>query len=146
MVWQIVNKNDFEAAVKTPLLMRSPFIEMQGILGETLEFIASDPNTKWMSESIALAENMPSPRVIKSHLPIEMLPPKLLDTCKVIFVCRNPKDTCVSFYHHTNNLPGYNFTGDFDYFAKTFMDGTTEYGSYWTMLKVICDLRLFLAL
>ena len=34
------------------------------------------------------------------------------------------------------NLPGYNFDGDFEFFAKAFLDGTTEYGSYWTMLKV----------
>ena len=37
-------------------------------------------------------------RVIKSHLTFEMLPPALLDTCKVVYVCRNPKDTVVSFY------------------------------------------------
>ena len=49
------------------------------------------------------AENVTSPRVIKTHLPFEFLPPKLLDTCKVIFVGRNPKDVCVSFYHMHNN-------------------------------------------
>ena len=36
--------------------------------------------------------------MIKSHLTFEMLPPALLDTCKVVYVCRNPKDTVVSFY------------------------------------------------
>ena len=58
-------------------------------------------------------DEMPSPRVIKvgskisfinssnnyykiqTHYPFELLPPKLLDTCKVIFVCRNVKvDGC----------------------------------------------------
>ena len=28
------------------------------------------------------AQNAPSPRVIKTHMPFEMLPPKLLETCK----------------------------------------------------------------
>ena len=90
-----------------------------------------------MIETVKYAALAPSPRVIKTHLPIDMLPPKLLDTCKVIFVCRNPKDTCVSFYHHYNNFPEYFFNGDFKDFAKLFIDGTLEFGSYWTMLKVI---------
>ena len=30
-------------------------------------------------------DKMPSPRVIKSHLPFYLLPPQLLETCKVIF-------------------------------------------------------------
>ena len=38
--------------------------------------------------ALALAESMPSPRVIKTHLPLDMLPPDLLDVCKVVFVAR----------------------------------------------------------
>ena len=93
-----------------------------------------------MSTSIETAENMKSPRVIKSHLPFEMLPPNLLDTCKVIFVSRNPKDTCVSYYHHAkkieDSMEDGEFIGTFADFAETFLDGTCSYGSYWTMLKV----------
>jgi hypothetical protein len=88
-----------------------------------------------MLESVNLADNLPSPRVIKTHLPFEMLPPKLLDTCKVVFVSRNPKDCCVSYYHHINDM-GYKFQGNFEDFAQLFIEGTLEYGSYWTMLKV----------
>merc|ERR1719319_171183 len=61
-------------------------------------------NMDWMIDSVEFAANLPSPRVIKSHLPFEFLPPKLLDTCKVIYVGRNPKDTCVSYYHHHYRL------------------------------------------
>ena len=49
----------------------------------------------WRIKSVQSASNIPSPRVIKTHLPLEFLPTKLLDTCKVIFVGRNPKDACV---------------------------------------------------
>ena len=86
--------------------------------------------------SVQFAENLSSPRVIKTHLPFEFLPPKLLDTCKVIFVCRNPKDACVSFYHHHAIFPEYHMKGNFAVFATMFVQGSVEFGSYWTMLKV----------
>lgn len=34
---------------------------------------------------------LPSPRYIKSHLPLSYLPPNLVDSCKVVYVARNPK-------------------------------------------------------
>ena len=87
-------------------------------------------------KSVEYAKNLPSPRIIKTHLPFEFLPPKLLDTCKVIFVGRNPKDVCVSFYHHHILLSEFKMTGTFLDFAEMFLQGTLAYGSYWTMLKV----------
>ena len=143
MVWQIVNKVDTEKARKIPLWVRSPFIEMEGLFregdGEAFRVHAQENGIEGyeaMIETVKYSALAPSPRVIKTHLPIDMLPPKLLDTCKVIFVCRNPKDTCVSFYHHYNNFPEYQFKGDFKDFAQLFIDGHLEMGSYWTMLKV----------
>ena len=139
MVWQIVNGVNIDALFKIPLFARSPFIEMEGIIGPLRDILEEQlpPQAQaMMLESIKLAENMPSPRVIKTHLPLEMLPPNLLDTCKVIFVGRNPKDCCVSYYYHQKNIPAYGYEGSFEDFAKMFKDGTLEYGSYWTMLKV----------
>ena len=139
MVWQIVNDVNTEFSQKVPLFARSPFIEFEGLLGdqrEIFEQVLPPMDQKMMLESIELAENMPSPRIIKTHLPLEMLSPDLLDTCKVIFVCRNPKDVCVSFFHHQRNISGYNYLGDFKQLAEMFKEGTTHYGSYWTMLKV----------
>ena len=143
MVWQIVNKVDTEKAFKLPLWVRSPFLEMDGLATEGSEeefkkYFEENgvEGYEAMIETVKYAALAPSPRVIKSHLPIEMLPPNMLDTCKVIFVCRNPKDACVSDYHHYNNFPEYQFKGDFKDFAQLFIDGHLEYGSYWTMLKV----------
>ena len=62
-------------------------------------------------ETVKLAASMPSPRVIKSHLPFEFLPPNLLDTCKVIFVGRRPKDCCVSLFHHFKSQQNYQMKG-----------------------------------
>ena len=143
MVWQIVNKVDTESAKKVPLWVRTPFVEMQGLYtpesAEEFKDFGKDKgiDMKAMIETVDYTANMKSPRVIKTHLPFEMLPPNLLDTCKVIFVSRNPKDCCVSFYHHHGNFPEYQWKGDFQDFAKLFIEGKTEYGGYWPMLKVI---------
>ena len=146
MVWHIVNNVDIDTAKKVPLFERSPFLESEGL--KPSKNLPKDVinNTKSIG-SIQSAENMKSPRIIKSHLPFEMLPPNLLDTCKVIFVSRNPKDTCVSFYHQgkekkSSSKDGEEFIGTFADFADTFLDGTCSYGSYWTMLRVYFTLIL----
>lgn len=65
---------------------------------------------------------LPSPRFFKSHLALSLLPPSLLDTCKVVFVARDPRDVSVSFYHHNRLFitPGY--VGDF----KTYWSYVTK--------------------
>jgi len=75
-------------------------------------------------------------RCIKSHLPLTMLPPNLLDTCKVIFVARNPKDVCVSYYFHEKLIPFQGFTEEFPDYVKMFQEGKAAYGDYWYHLKV----------
>ena len=124
LVWQIVNNVDIKAARKLKLYERTTFIECEGLEKDY--------------KSLDIIEGMPSPRVIKTHLPLEMLPPNLLDTCKVVFVCRNPKDTCVSFFNHFQTIPGYEVKDSttFADFAQLWMDGNMEFGNYWFMLKV----------
>lgn len=150
MVWQIVNNINVGASFRIPLSKRSPFLEFQAMASECeleeLEMV-TDPKLKSdmeiaINKTMEYTENLASPRVIKTHLPFEMLPPKLLDTCKVLYVCRNPKDCCVSFYHHTNLFTDhYNFQGDFNMYAESFQDGLVEFGSYWHNLKVAWKLR-----
>ena len=133
MVWQIVNKVDTGITKKVTIWARSPFIEMEGLRSKLKQGFSVD----WMIDSVEFTAKLPSPRVIKSHLPFEFLPPKLLDTCKVIYVGRNPKDTCVSYYHHHLVFnEEYKMAGNFSDFSDLFLQGILEYGSYWTMLKV----------
>ena len=82
---------------------------------------------------------LPSPRTIKTHFPLQMLPPKLLDTCKVIFVNRNVKDACVSWYHHIRLFKRCHFESRFDDYAKeVYRSGLCYNGggpAYFAMLK-----------
>ena len=77
-------------------------------------------------------------RVIKTHLPLTMLPPDLLEKAKVVFVARNPADCCVSFFHHERLVPKQGFAGTFDQYAGLFRRGENPGGDYFYHLFVSC--------
>lgn len=68
-------------------------------------------------------------RVFKTHAPRQLLP-KIADDTQIIYVARNPKDCCNSFFAHLTALPPYQYTGDFDHFVRLFLDGKCEHGSW----------------
>lgn len=68
--------------------------------------------------------NIPSPRVLNTHLPFSLLQNGLLKhKCKIIFVQRNPKDICVSFYNHHCKILEYEFNGTWENYVQRFMKG-----------------------
>ena len=87
---------DFDKAKKTLLNVRVPFLESDAVDASFLKDQGKEP----VNDNINLIRSMSSPRIIKSHLPMPLLPSTLMDTCKVISCIRNPKDTVVSYYHH----------------------------------------------
>ncbi|GBN77502.1 Sulfotransferase 1C2, partial [Araneus ventricosus] len=56
------------------------------------------------------------------------------EQAKYIYVARNPKDCCVSYFHHTKNLPQHGFKGDFDEYFELFLSGKVDYGDYFDHL------------
>ena len=60
---------------KKNLFERSPFIDWPMIRNYSKAEV-----DKFFEEDL---EALPSPRLIKTHYPFELLPPDLLDTCKV---------------------------------------------------------------
>ena len=66
-----MNDGDFEGAYRKPVYFRSPFLEFKDtILNEV---------------GLDLANPMPSPRVIKTHLPVHFMPKQVKEkNCKVI--------------------------------------------------------------
>jgi len=46
------------------------------------------------------------------------------DLLQIIYVARNAKDTCVSYYHHCRILEGY--SGSFENYCKLFIGGSCE--------------------
>ena len=52
-------------------------------------------------DSKPVIDLLPSPRLLVSHLPYDVIPKGKDDstTCNYIYIARNPKDVAVSFYH-----------------------------------------------
>ncbi|XP_005104814.2 sulfotransferase 1C4-like [Aplysia californica] len=60
ITWLLMNDGNISAAKQTPVYMRSPFLEFKDM---TLNEVGLD-----------IASQMASPRVIKSHLPLKLMP------------------------------------------------------------------------
>jgi len=126
MTWHIMSGVDLQTA-KLPLSERSHFIDRVMIRG--MDKVETD---KYFDD----LEKAPSPRLIKTHYPFEMLPPSLLDTCKVLFVSRNVKDTAVSYFHHENLMKSHDLRCDFITYAREiYLPGLCRYGGYFEMLE-----------
>ena len=91
-----MNKADTVTAKEKDLFSRSPFLEMPMMfissdeeVGRRRKGVGGTESYFFQAEAVlAKMDSMPSPRLIKSHLPFELLPPDLVDTCKVVFVAR----------------------------------------------------------
>ena len=148
LTWLIMHNLDLEGA-KINQFYRVPFLEIQGLRrgrflipkGKELsnkeieqlenypenESLTEDNATWFMIHSVEFARRMKRPRIIKSHLPISLLPEDLVNRCKVIYVARNIKDATVSHFHHKKLTNG---CKDFKAFAKCSLNDETEFGPF----------------
>ncbi|XP_026674211.1 sulfotransferase 1 family member D1-like [Ceratina calcarata] len=134
MIWCIGNNVDLEEAKKTLLIDRFPFLELT-VLFDYENVTKLHPDRKLTlrtSNSVAYTRNMPSPRFIKCHLPFHLLPRQIRTgekKPKIVYVTRNPKDTCVSYYYHSRLMEDYR--GNFDEFCRLFLGHKLNYTPYW---------------
>ncbi|XP_054258583.1 sulfotransferase 1B1-like isoform X1 [Macrosteles quadrilineatus] len=145
MVWLINNDYDYQTAKSIPLDTRFPFLEFGMLHHPQLhEEVLAQNNfrtevaevlKRWRTPGAELAEPLPSPRHFKTHLPLPLLPPSLLDTCKVIYVARNPLDVAVSYFHHNRYLAVHGYNGDFEKYWRYFQIDLLVYSPYWEHVK-----------
>lgn len=81
----------------------------------------------WATPAIQILAGMPSPRFVKTHLPMTLLPPKILDTAKVVYVARDPRDVVVSCYHHARLFTMTGYCGTFKEFWNLFHKGMCKF-------------------
>uniref|UniRef100_U5ENI8 Putative sulfotransferase sult n=1 Tax=Corethrella appendiculata TaxID=1370023 RepID=U5ENI8_9DIPT len=116
MTWLICNDLNFEESKKTDLIVRFPFLELTGIRETPFD-------------SFEDAMKQKSPRFIKTHLPVTLLPDQIWTVKpKIIYVKRNPKSVAVSYYHHQKLL--HNYVGTMEDYVKLFINDRTWYSPF----------------
>ena len=78
-------------------------------------------------------DSLPSPRIFKSHMPYHMAlggdPANNL--CKYVYICRNPKDVAVSYYHFERGQTwSGNYDGPWAHWLEMFLDGKLQRGNW----------------
>ena len=126
LVWLLQNDCNFEEAKAVKLDARFPFLDVPFLT----DFLKDQFAPFMQGDFLEMLEKMPSPRLIKSHLHLCLLPDDLLEKSKVIICLRNPKDTVVSYYHHEKLVKSHGYTGDFQTYFGLFMDNLVFSCSY----------------
>ncbi|RXG53461.1 Sulfotransferase 1C4 [Armadillidium vulgare] len=79
---------------------------------------------------LQLLEFAEDPRIIKSHLPFSLLSPSLLETCKVIYMARDPRDVVVSLCLFSTLINAIGFVGSTSDFVEHFVNDTCKFLKY----------------
>ncbi|KAM4026331.1 sulfotransferase 1B1-like isoform 1-T1 [Anomaloglossus baeobatrachus] len=89
-----------------------------------------------------LLEALPSPRVVKTHLPVSLFPASFWDnSCKIIYVARNPKDVAVSFYHFDKMNQLHPEPGTWEGYVDKFIHGNMGFGPWGAHVKEFWALK-----
>ncbi|KAF3613183.1 putative cytosolic sulfotransferase 12-like [Capsicum annuum] len=74
-----------------------------------------------------------SPRLLSTHLPFASLPKSVQDSrTKLVYLCRNPKDTFISMWHFANRLRLHQKdTISIEEMFDFFCNGVNPYGPFW---------------
>uniref|UniRef100_A0A3B4AEY2 Sulfotransferase n=1 Tax=Periophthalmus magnuspinnatus TaxID=409849 RepID=A0A3B4AEY2_9GOBI len=106
-----------ERQMTVPLTQRVPFLEIA---------LPSQPSGKELADKM-----ITSPRLIKSHLPIQFIPKSFWENnCRIVYVARNAKDSAVSYYHFTRMNYVQPEPGDWGTYLNSFMNGK---GGFWCL-------------
>ncbi|NXL47312.1 ST1D1 Sulfotransferase, partial [Podilymbus podiceps] len=113
----IYHDGDVEKCRRDAIFNRVPFLEMKA------------PE---MPSGVEQLEKTSSPRLVKTHLPVQLLPTSFQDKdCKVIYMARNPKDVVISYYYFYQMAKIHPDPGTLDEFLESFMAGKVAYGSWY---------------
>ncbi|KAM6973757.1 cytosolic sulfotransferase 3-like [Aplochiton taeniatus] len=86
-----------------------------------------------MSSGTELADKLAtSPRLIKTHLPVQFIPKSFWEqNCRIVYVARNAKDNAVSYFHFDRMNMVQPEPGDWKSFLQRFMDGKMVFGPWY---------------
>lgn len=120
IVWSIQNSGKLPLPTMEELYKEAPYLERTGRRA---------------------AEGLPSPRHLSVHTPFSHTP--IDPRARYIYVARNPRDTCVSYFHFTKEgIGGSNYQdATFDQYFLSFIQGHVPYGDFFDHVKGWWDHR-----
>ncbi|KAL8176887.1 UNVERIFIED_CONTAM: Sulfotransferase 1 member D1 [Gekko kuhli] len=127
IVDMVLKEGDMEKCRQKPIYARVPFLEF---------YVPGVPS------GIELLKKSSPPRMIKTHLPVQLLPEGFWNKdCKMIYVARNAKDVAVSYYYFYQMAKVHPDPGTWNEFLQSFMAGDVSFGSWYDHVKGWWDKR-----
>ncbi|XP_050232084.2 cytosolic sulfotransferase 15-like [Mercurialis annua] len=118
LIFSVVNRSHYTPST-TPLLTENPHA-----LVPFFEFDVFAQN------QIPDLTTVPSPRLFGTHLPYSGLSESIKKSnCSVVYICRNPFDSAVSFWHHACRLG--NVQCSMEEYFEIYFKGTFWFGPFW---------------
>ncbi|OMO72136.1 hypothetical protein COLO4_27811 [Corchorus olitorius] len=118
MVFALVNRTQYDPkSTQHPLLSNNPH--------QLVHFLEFPIPRNGVDSS--------TPRLISTHLPLVSLPESVKKSgCKIVYLCRNPKDNFVSRFHWQNKLRRQEMGGiSLEEAFESFCRGVYTYGPFW---------------
>ncbi|KAM5151710.1 sulfotransferase 1B1-like [Mantella aurantiaca] len=128
IMYIVLNDGDIDKSRRDAISKKVPMLEFR-IPGEV------PPGSE-------VLESVPSPRVIKTHLPLRLFPKSLLEKdVKIIYVARNPKDVAVSYFHFDKMNQLHPDPGTWEEYLERFIAGNVGFGSWGSHVREWWNLR-----
>ncbi|XP_029690364.1 cytosolic sulfotransferase 1-like [Takifugu rubripes] len=114
-----------ERQTSIPIHERVPFLEV---------YIPNGPSGHTGKDAVDRLTT--TPRLIKTHLPVQFLPRSFWEqNCRIVYIARNAKDNVVSYFHFDRMNLIQPEPGDWDTFLHRFMMGKVTFGSWYDHVK-----------
>nr|XP_016446300.1 PREDICTED: cytosolic sulfotransferase 5-like isoform X1 [Nicotiana tabacum] len=121
-----LNRDNIDQEEDDPLLTNHPNQLMPSI--EISIF-----NPKNLDSDVLNIDEMPSPRLFRTHLPYSKLPESIKNdnsSCKLVYITREPKDVFVSLWHFMNSISNAEPCPKMDEYFDSFCKGIHPFGPF----------------